>query len=64
LLEADPPLHDRTRRIVDRVVFPPALQRLQEPFAKEAAAAVKRVLARGRFDGVSDCLVCQAVCHG
>jgi 4-methoxybenzoate monooxygenase (O-demethylating) len=54
LLETDPPLHDRARRIVDRVVFPPALQRLREPFAKEAAAAVERVLARGRFDGVKD----------
>lgn len=54
LLETDPPLHDRTRRIVDRVVFPPALQRLREPFAKEAAAAVERVLAQGRFDGVKD----------
>lgn len=54
LLETDPPLHDRTRRIVDRVVSPPGLQRLREPFAKEAAAAVERVLARGRFDGVTD----------
>jgi cytochrome P450 len=54
LLETDPPLHDRTRRIVDRVVFPPALQHLHEPFAKEAAAAVERVLARGRFDGVRE----------
>jgi cytochrome P450 len=54
LLETDPPLHERTRRIVDRVVFPPALQRLREPFAKEATAAVERVLARGRFDGVKE----------
>jgi cytochrome P450 len=54
LLETDPPLHDRTRRIVDRVVSPPALQRLRAPFAREAAAAVERVLARGRFDGVAD----------
>ena len=54
LLETDPPLHARTRRIVDRVVFPPALQRLREPFAKEAAVAVERVLARGRFDGMKD----------
>ena len=54
LLETDPPLHDRTRRIVDRGVFPPALQRLREPFAKEAAAAVERVLALGRFDGVTE----------
>jgi hypothetical protein len=54
LLETDPPLHDRARRIVDRVVFPPALQRLRQPFAKEAAAAVERVVARGRFDGVTE----------
>ena len=54
LLETDPPLHDRTRRIVDRVVFPPALQRLREPFAAAAAAAVERVLAQGRFDGVKE----------
>jgi cytochrome P450 len=54
LLETDPPLHERTRRIVDRVVFPPALQRLREPFAKEASVAVERVLARGRFDGVKE----------
>ena len=54
LLETDPPVHDRTRRIVDRAVSPPALQRLREPFAREAAAAVERVLARGRIDGVAD----------
>jgi 4-methoxybenzoate monooxygenase (O-demethylating) len=54
LLETDPPLHDRARRIVDRVVFPPSLARLRELFAKEAAAAVDRVLARGRFDGVTE----------
>jgi 4-methoxybenzoate monooxygenase (O-demethylating) len=54
LLETDPPLHDRMRRLVDPAVAPAALQRLREPFAKEAAAAVERVLARGRFDGVAD----------
>ena len=54
LLETDPPIHDRPRRIVDRVVFPPSLQRLREPFANEAASAVDRVLARGQFDGMKD----------
>jgi 4-methoxybenzoate monooxygenase (O-demethylating) len=54
LLETDPPLHDRTRRIVGRVVAPAGLQRLREPFAKEAQAAVERILARGRIDGVAD----------
>jgi 4-methoxybenzoate monooxygenase (O-demethylating) len=54
LLETDPPLHDRTRRIVDRVVAPSALRHLRGPFAREADAAVERVLARGRFDGVKE----------
>ena len=54
LLETDPPAHDRPRRIVDRAVFPPLLQHLREPFAREAAAAVERVLARGRFDGMKE----------
>jgi cytochrome P450 len=54
LLETDPPLHDRTRRIVDRVVFPPALQHLREPFAKYAIATVEHVIARGRVDGVKE----------
>ena len=42
------------RRIVDRVVSPPTLRHPREPFAKEAAAAVERVCARGRFDGVKE----------
>ena len=54
LLETDPPLHDRTRRAADRALVPSALQRLRAPFAREAAAVVERVLARGRFDGVKD----------
>ena len=54
LLETDPPAHDRPRRIVDRAVFPPLLQHLREPFAREAAAAVERVLTRGRFDGMKE----------
>jgi cytochrome P450 len=52
LLETDPPMHDRMRRIIDPLVSPPALQHLREPFAKQAAAAVEDVLARGRIDGV------------
>lgn len=54
LLESDPPLHDRMRRIVDRVVFASELQRLREPFAKEAAAMIDRAVARGRFDGMKE----------
>ena len=49
LLETDSPLHDRMRRIVDRAVLPPDLQRLREPFAKEKRRL--RLSARWRAAG-------------
>jgi 4-methoxybenzoate monooxygenase (O-demethylating) len=54
LLETDPPLHDRTRGVVNRVVAPQALRHLREPFTREAEALVDRLVAQGRFDGVKD----------
>ena len=54
LLETDPPLHDRTRGVVNRVVAPQALRHLREPFTREAVALVDRLVAQGRFDGVKD----------
>jgi cytochrome P450 len=54
LLESDPPLHDRMRDIVDRVVTPKALRPLREPFRRAAEATVERVLARRTIDGVRD----------
>ena len=54
LLESDPPLHDRMRAIVDRVVTPKAIRPLREPFRRAAEATVDRALARGTIDGIKD----------
>ena len=54
LLEADPPLHDRTRKLMDKVLAPPAVRGLREAFAVAADALIDDLLARGSFDAVRD----------
>ena len=54
LLETDPPVHDKMRAIVDKVVAPAALRHLRELFTPAAAALADRVVARGSIDGVKD----------
>ncbi len=54
LLETDPPLHDRTRAVVNRVMSPAALRKLRDDFTRDAVALIDRLVARGRFDGVTD----------
>jgi cytochrome P450 len=54
LLEADPPLHDRTRKLMDKVLSPAAMRGLREPFTTAAEALIEALLARGSFDAVSD----------
>jgi len=52
LLEADPPLHTRTRAVVMRVVSKPAIDALREAFTREAELLVDKLAARGSFDAV------------
>jgi 4-methoxybenzoate monooxygenase (O-demethylating) len=54
VLETDPPLHDRTRRVLNRVLSASAMTRLRERFAQEADALVEELLGRGSFDAVPD----------
>ena len=54
VLETDPPLHDRTRRVLNRVLAPAAMQRLRERFAAEAERLVAELLARSEFDAIPD----------
>jgi len=54
LLEADPPLHDRTRGAMNRVLSGPAIRRLRGPFQKDAEHLVGTLVDRGRFDAVPD----------
>jgi cytochrome P450 len=54
VLEADPPLHTRTRGVLARVLSPAVLRSLQAGFTREAIELVDRLAARGRFDAVAD----------
>ncbi|WP_299309113.1 cytochrome P450 [uncultured Croceicoccus sp.] len=54
LLEADPPLHDRTRQLMNRIVSPKALKDLR-PQWQEKADRLVRTLATGiEFDAVTE----------
>jgi cytochrome P450 len=54
LLEADPPLHDRTRRVLNRALSAARIQGLREGFAREADAVVDKLVDRGSFDAITD----------
>ncbi len=54
LLEKDPPLHDRTRKVMDRVLSPAAVRALRAEFAGAADTLIDELLQRQRFDAVRD----------
>jgi 4-methoxybenzoate monooxygenase (O-demethylating) len=54
LLETDPPLHDRTRALMDKVLSPAAVRGLRDGFARAADELIDDLLARGSFDAIRD----------
>jgi hypothetical protein len=54
ILEADPPLHTRTRAVLTRILSPAAINVLRASFAREADALVDRLVEAREFDGVAD----------
>ena len=54
ILEADPPLHTRTRGVLSKVLARDSLERFRESFARAAEARVREVLRRGEIDAVRD----------
>ena len=54
LLETDPPLHDRTRKLMDRVLSPAAVRALRADFTAAADALIDALLQREAFDAVRD----------
>jgi cytochrome P450 len=54
ILEVDPPDHDVTRRVLNRVLSRPAMEKMRQAFAVEAAELVATLVARREFDGVKD----------
>jgi cytochrome P450 len=54
ILEADPPLHTRTRAVLTRILSPGAIKILRETFEREAELLVARLVEQREFDGVAD----------
>jgi 4-methoxybenzoate monooxygenase (O-demethylating) len=54
LLEADPPLHDRTRGLMNKVVSLPSLRAMRAGWMAKAQLLVEELIARKRFDGITE----------
>jgi len=54
ILEADPPLHTRTRAVLTRILSPAAIKILRDTFEREAELLIARLVERREFDGVAD----------
>jgi 4-methoxybenzoate monooxygenase (O-demethylating) len=54
ILEADPPLHTRTRAVLTRILLPAAINKLRATFEREAELLVARLVEIREFDGIAD----------
>src|SRR6202048_1953363 len=54
ILEADPPLHSRTRAVLTRILSPAAIKILRDGFEREAGLLGARLVERREFDGGAD----------
>ena len=54
ILEADPPLHTRTRAVLTRILSPAAINILRAAFEREAELLVARLVEQREFDGIAD----------
>jgi 4-methoxybenzoate monooxygenase (O-demethylating) len=54
ILEADPPLHTRTRAVLTRILSPAAIKILRDTFDREAEKLIARLVEQREFDGVAD----------
>jgi hypothetical protein len=54
ILEVDPPEHDKTRRVMTRVMSPGVVASLRETFQAKAEALVDHVFGLGRVEAVVD----------
>ena len=53
ILEADPPLHTRTRAVLTRILAPAAIQMLRETFTREAESLIAKLVEKREFDGIA-----------
>jgi cytochrome P450 len=52
VLETDPPLHDRTRKVLDRVLSPAAMRKLRAGFAEAAETLIDQLVEQREFDAI------------
>lgn len=53
VLEKDPPDHDRTRKVLNKVLSPTVMKTLRDGFAEAAAKKVEELIEIGEFDAIS-----------
>ncbi|MFC7436511.1 hypothetical protein ACFQNJ_18545 [Hydrogenophaga bisanensis] len=54
ILEADPPMHGRTRKVVAGLLAPASINKLRATFEREAELLVDRVLDMGHLDAMPE----------
>lgn len=54
ILEADPPIHSKSRSALAKVLSPRVMRRLKEGFQREAELLVERVMESDTIDAISD----------
>jgi 4-methoxybenzoate monooxygenase (O-demethylating) len=54
VLETDPPFHDRTRKVLNRVLSAAVIRDLRDRFAADAESLIDDLVERGSFDAVAD----------
>jgi cytochrome P450 len=54
VLEVDPPMHGRARGVLNRVLSPANMKKLEARFAEAAEMLIDELLERRRFDAIAD----------
>lgn len=54
VLETDPPLHDRTRKVLQRVMSPATMRRLRNDFKAKAVLLVDQLMEKSEIEAVRD----------
>lgn len=54
ILEADPPLHTKTRTVLAKVLSRQSLQHLQDDFAQQASKIISKAIAKGEVDAIKE----------
>ena len=57
ILEADPPLHTRSRNVLSRILSPKIMSGLRQSLEEKADTLVSKVVSKGKFDAMKDLVI-------